>query len=103
MVEEGFGNHSVQVRTAWRQRHLRGGSVSSGSALRWRLHQRQHGVWEVVQERMHIMVCIDDIWKKEHVLSSWFVDGRYGFLLWRLSRGGVLDLEFDGVSEGNLP
>ena len=44
------------------------------------------------------MVYIDDIWNTEHVLGSWFVDGRYGFLLRRFSRGGVLDLEFDGVS-----
>ena len=36
------------------------------------------------------------------MLGSWFVDGRYGFLLRRLSRGGVPDLEFDGVS-GVLP
>ena len=35
-------------------------------------------------------------------MGSWFVDGRYGFLLQRLSRGGVPDLEFDGVS-GVLP
>ena len=49
---------------------------------------------EVVQERMQVVVCIDDIWKTKHVLGSWFVDGRYGFLLRRLSRGGVLDLEW---------
>ena len=36
------------------------------------------------------------------MLGSWFVDGRYGFLLRRLSRGGVSDVEFDGVS-GVLP
>ena len=36
------------------------------------------------------------------MLGSWFVDGRYGFLLRRLSRGGVPDLKFDGVS-GVLP
>ena len=48
------------------------------------------------------MVCIDDIWKTEHVLGSWLVDGRYGFLLRRFSRGGLPDLEFDGVS-GVLP
>ena len=36
------------------------------------------------------------------MLGSWIVDGRYGFLLWRLSCGGVPDLEFDGVS-GVLP
>ena len=35
-------------------------------------------------------------------MGSWFVDGRYGFLLRRFSRGGVPDLEFDGVS-GVLP
>ena len=70
--------------------------------LRRRLLQRRRGAWEVVQERMQIVVCIDDIWKTERVLGSWFVDGRYGFLLRRLSRGGVPDLEFDGVS-GVLP
>ena len=51
---------------------------------------------------MQIVVCIDDIWKTEHVLGSWFMDGGYGFLLRRLSRGGVSYLEFDGVS-GVLP
>ena len=51
---------------------------------------------------MQIVVCINDIWKTEHVLGSWFVDGSYGFLLRHLSRGGVPDLEFDGVS-GVLP
>ena len=34
--------------------------------------------------------------------AGFVVRGRYGFLLRRLSRGGVLDLEFDGVS-GELP
>ena len=43
--------------------------------LRRRLLQRRRGAWEVVQERMQIVVCIDDIWKTEHVLGSWFVDG----------------------------
>ena len=66
--------------------------------LRRRLLQLRRGAWEVIQERMQIVVCIDDIWKTERVLGSWFVDGRYGFLLQRLSRGGVSDLEFDGVS-----
>ena len=70
--------------------------------LRRPLLQPRHGAWEVVQERMEIMVCINDIWKTKRVLGSWFVDGRYGFLLRRLSRGGVPDLEFDGVS-GVLP
>ena len=51
---------------------------------------------------MQIVVCIDDIWKTKHVLGSWFVDGRYGFLLRRFSRSGVPDLKFDGVS-GVLP
>ena len=51
---------------------------------------------------MQIVVCIDDIWKTEHVLGSWFVDGRDSFLLRRLSRGGVPYLKFDGVS-GVLP
>ena len=66
--------------------------------LRRCLLQRRRGAWEVVLERMQIVVCIDDIWKTEHLLGSWFVDGRYDFLLRRLSRGGVSDLEFDGVS-----
>ena len=66
--------------------------------LRRRLLQHRRGAWEVVQERMQIVVCIDDIWKTERVLGSWFVDGRYGFLLRRLSRGGVPDLKFDRVS-----
>ena len=47
---------------------------------------------------MQIVVCIDDIWKTEHVLGSWFVDGRYDYLPRDLSRGGVPDLEFDGMS-----
>ena len=51
---------------------------------------------------MQIVVCIDDISKMEYLLGSWFMDGRYGFLLRRLSRGGVSDLEFDGMS-GVLP
>ena len=38
----------------------------------------------------------------ERLLGSWFVDGSYGFLLRHLSRGGVPDLEFDGVF-GVLP
>ena len=66
--------------------------------LQRRLLQRWRGAWEVVQERMQIVVYIDDIWKTEHVLGSWSVDGRYGFLLRHLSCGGVSDLEFDGVS-----
>ena len=48
------------------------------------------------------MVCIDEVWKTGRVLGSWFVDDRYGFLLRRLSGGGVPDLEFDDVS-GVLP
>ena len=51
---------------------------------------------------MQIVVCINDIWKTERVLGSWFLDGRYGFLFRRLSRGGVPDLEFDRVP-GVLP
>ena len=69
--------------------------------LRRRLLQRQRGAWEVVQERMQIVVCIDGIWKMVD-LGSWFVAGRYGFLHQRLSCAGVPDLEFDGVS-GVLP
>ncbi|KAE8781731.1 Speckle-type POZ protein [Hordeum vulgare] len=70
--------------------------------LQRRLLQPRRGAWEVFHERMQIEVCIDDIWKTERVLGSWFVDGRYGFLLRRLGRGGVSDLKFDGVS-GVLP
>ena len=66
--------------------------------LRRCLLQRRCGTWEVVQERMQIVVLIDDIWKTKHVLGSWFVDGKYGFLIWRLSRGEVPDRKFDGVS-----
>ena len=51
---------------------------------------------------MQILVCINDIWKTKRVLGSWLMDGRYGFLLRRLSRCGVSDLEFDSVS-GVLP
>ena len=102
MVGDGSGNQSVQARMAWRRRHPHGGPVSSGSVVATSLLQRRRGAWEVVQERMQIVVCIDDIWKTERVLGSWFVDGRYGFLLQHLSRGGVPDLEFDGVF-GVLP
>nr|XP_020147150.1 BTB/POZ and MATH domain-containing protein 2-like [Aegilops tauschii subsp. strangulata] len=51
---------------------------------------------------MEIVVCIDNIWKTERVLGSWFVDGMYGFLLQRLCHVRVPDLEYDGVS-GVLP
>ena len=50
---------------------------------------------------MQIVICIDDIWKMVD-LGSWFVAGRYGFLLQHLSWAGMPDLEFDGVS-GVLP
>ena len=30
--------------------------------LRRRPLQRRHGAWEVVEERMQIVVCINDIW-----------------------------------------
>ena len=71
--------------------------------LRRRLLQRRRGAWEVVQERMQIVVGIGGIWKMvDRVLGSWFVDDRYGFLLRRLSCAGVPDLEFDSVS-GVLP
>ena len=52
--------------------------------LRRRLLQRRRGAWEVVQERMQIVVCIGGIWKMVDRVGSWFVDGRYGFLLRRL-------------------
>ena len=71
------------------------------SLLRRRLLQRRRGAWEIVQERMQIVVCADGIWKMVD-LGSWFVAYRYGFLLQRLSWAGVPDLEFDGVS-GVLP
>ncbi|XP_073352125.1 polygalacturonase-like [Aegilops tauschii subsp. strangulata] len=51
------------------------------SSLRRRLLQRRRGAWEILKERMQIVVCIDGIWK--------MVDR-------------VLDLEFDGVT-GVLP
>ena len=70
--------------------------------LRRRLLQRRRGAWEVVREQMQIVICIDDIWKKERVLGSWLMDGRCDFLLQRLSHGWVSDLKFDGVS-GVLP
>ena len=67
--------------------------------LRRRLLQLRRGAWEVIQERMQIVVCIGGIWKMvDRVLGSRFVDGRCGFLLRRSSRVGVPDLEFDGVS-----
>ena len=34
----------------------------------------------------------------DRVMGSWFVIGRYGFLLRRLSRAGMPDLEFADVS-----
>ena len=68
--------------------------------LRRLLLQRRRGAWEVAQERMQIVVCIDDIWKTEYVMGSWLMDGKCGFLLRRLSCGGVPDLEFDRVSGG---
>ena len=45
-------------------------------SLRRRLLQRRRGAWEVVQERMQIVVCIDDIWKMERMLGLWLMDGR---------------------------
>ena len=50
---------------------------------------------------MQIVACIDGILKMVD-LGSWFVAGRYGFLLQHLSWAGMPDLEFDGVS-GVLP
>ena len=71
--------------------------------LRRCLLQRRRGAWEVVQERMQIVICVGGIWKMvDRVLGSWFVDGTYGFLLRCLSRVGGPDLKFDGVS-GVLP
>ena len=40
-------------------------------------------------------------WHREmvnHVLGPFFMDGRYDFLLWRLSHVGVPNFEFDGMS-----
>ena len=55
-------------------------------------------------ERMQIMVCVDGIWKTaDCVLGSRLVVGRYGFLLRRLCRAEVPDLEFDDVSGGVAP
>ena len=73
------------------------------SPLRRRLLQRRHGAWEVVQERMQIVIYVGGIWKMvDRVLASWYVDDRCGFLLHRLSHVGVLGLKFDGVF-GVLP
>lgn len=67
--------------------------------LRWQLHQRWRGAWEVVHERVQIVVCIDCTWKiVDRMLGSWFVGHRYGFHLWCPSRAVVSDLEFDNVS-----
>ena len=40
--------------------------------------------------------------ENETCAGSWFVDGRYDFLLRRFSHDGVSDLKFDGAS-GLLP
>ena len=67
--------------------------------LRRRPLQRRRGAWEIVQEQMQVVVCFAGIWRMvDRVLGSWFVDGRYGFLLRRLRRVGVPDLEFGGMS-----
>ena len=97
MVGDGLGNQSVQARMAWRRRHPRGGSVSSGSAI--------VTAFAPVSARSlggSPRVDVDCGLHRRHLedgtcVGSWFVDGRYGFLLRRLSRGGVSDLEFDGV------
>ena len=48
---------------------------------------------------MQIVVCIVGIWNMlYHVSRLWFVVGMYGVLFRRLSRTGVTDLEFDGMS-----
>ena len=83
MVGDGFGNQSVQARMVRRRVILVVDLCPRAPPLRRRLLQRRRGAWEVVHERMQIVVCIDDIWKTEHVLGSWLVDGRYGFLLRR--------------------
>lgn len=50
--------------------------------LQRRLIQRRRGAWKVVLERMQIVIYIDGIWKMvDRVLGSWYMDGRYGFLL----------------------
>ena len=87
---------------AWRWRHPRGGLVSSGSAVvtvfspasARSLGGRPGADADCGLRRRHM--------EDGTCLSSWFVDGRYGFLLRRLSRGRVLDLEFNGVP-GVLP
>ena len=48
--------------------------------LRRRLLQRRHEAWNLVQERVHIVVCIDNVWKTKRVLGSWSMDDRCGFL-----------------------
>ena len=61
--------------------------------LRRRLLRRRRGAWEVVQERMQIVLYVGGIWKTaDRVLGSRLAIGRYGFLLRRLRQAGVPDL-----------
>uniref|UniRef100_M8C0P3 Receptor-like serine/threonine-protein kinase n=1 Tax=Aegilops tauschii TaxID=37682 RepID=M8C0P3_AEGTA len=73
---------------AWRRRHLRGGPVSSGSAVATTVapaSARSLGGSPGADADCGL--------HRRHL-----EDKRYGFLLRRVSRGGVPDLEFDGVS-----
>ena len=101
MVGDGFGNQSVQARMAWR-RHPRGGPVSSGSAIAMALaptSARSLGGSPGADadcglHRRHL---------KDGACAGLVVRGwQIWFPLRRFSRGGVPDLEFDGVS-GVLP
>uniref|UniRef100_R7WFB2 ATP-dependent Clp protease ATP-binding subunit clpC n=1 Tax=Aegilops tauschii TaxID=37682 RepID=R7WFB2_AEGTA len=96
MVGDRFGNQSVQVRMAWRRQHPRGGHVSSGSAvatafapvLAWSLEGSPGVDADSGLHRRHL---------EDGTCAGFMVRG-YGFLLRHHSRGGVPDLEFDGMS-----
>ena len=67
--------------------------------FRRRLLQRRRGAWEIRVPGADADCGLHRRHLKDGTCAG-FVDGRYGFLLRRLSRGGVPDLEFDSVSGG---
>ena len=101
MVGGGFENQPVQARMVCRW-HPRGGHVSSGSTVATMsaptsarsLGGSPGADVDCGLHRRHL--------KTERVLGSWLMDANCGFLLRRLSRASVLDLEFDSMS-GVLP
>ena len=94
MVGGKFENQSVQARMAWRRRHPRGGHVSSGSVVATTFAPAS--VWSLGGSPGADADC--SMYQRHIKDETWFVDDRYDFLLQRLSRGGVPDLKFDGVS-----